>query len=101
MTVPRCNLRLVETRKAKSASRSIEIRIFLVRQDAGDAELYEAATATWADAGSLNSRRYDHTATLLSDGRVLVAGGESAGGESFNVPLGSAELYIPSSSGCE
>src|SRR5581483_10536088 len=43
---------------------------------------------SWVITGSLNSARYAHTATLLSSGTVLVAGGEDDTG-----PLASAELY--------
>ena len=52
------------------------------------AELYDPATGIWSLAGSLvNSREYGHTATLLTNGKVLVAGG---------FPFGtSAELYDP------
>ncbi len=39
--------------------------------------------------GSLNTGRAQHTATLLSDGRVLVAGGETSNGGALN----SAEIY--------
>jgi len=52
------------------------------------AELYDSATGTWTTTGSLNTARYWHTATLLPDGMVLVAGG-------VGVPLVSAELYNP------
>src|SRR5207244_4855407 len=52
------------------------------------AELYNPATGTWSATGSLNTARYDHTATLLRNGMVLVAGGNP--GE-----LDSAELYDP------
>ena len=45
----------------------------------------------WSETGSLTTARYAHTATLLPDGRVLVAGGETAGGSS----LSSAEVYNP------
>src|ERR1700682_4629656 len=43
---------------------------------------------TWINAASLNTARAEHTATLLPNGKGLVAGG---GGDSG--PLASAELY--------
>ena len=39
--------------------------------------------------GSLATARERHTATLLSNGKVLVAGGDGVD----HIPLGSAELY--------
>jgi hypothetical protein len=47
----------------------------------------------WEFTGSLNTERSRHTATLLSDGRVLAAGGTS---NSEN-DLASSELYDPAS----
>jgi hypothetical protein len=52
------------------------------------AEFYDPATGAWSLTGSLNTGRGDHSATLLPDGMVLVAGGGLHG-----VPLASAELY--------
>ncbi|KXS32422.1 MAG: High-affinity leucine-specific transport system, periplasmic binding protein LivK [Candidatus Gallionella acididurans] len=49
---------------------------------------------TFTSAGSMNAARYNHTATLLQSGKVLVSGGQST---SF-VALTSAELYDPSGS---
>lgn len=45
----------------------------------------------WQLAGNLNTARYRHSATLLTNGQVLVAGGESA---TFSSLL-NAELYNP------
>ena len=57
------------------------------------AELYDPTTNTWSPTGSLGEARKQHTATLLPNGKVLVAGGESAGGGA----LASAELFDPAS----
>ena len=58
------------------------------------AELYDPASGTWTGTGSLNTARYDHTATLLPNGKVLVAGGFNVVGV---VTFASAELYDPAS----
>jgi large repetitive protein len=50
-----------------------------------------ASSGTFALTGSLNTARYDHTATLLQNGQVLVTGGVDINGN----PLSSAELYDP------
>ena len=55
----------------------------------GTAELYDPSAATWTPTGALVQPRLGHTATLLADGRVLVAGGENEDGDT----LGSAEVY--------
>jgi hypothetical protein len=47
---------------------------------------------TWEETGSLATARYYHTATLLPNGKVLVAGGFID-----VIPLASAELYDPAS----
>jgi N-acetylneuraminic acid mutarotase len=57
------------------------------------AELFDPVTETSAFVGSLATARAQHTATLLNDGRVLVAGGLDATG----TPLASTEIYSPAS----
>jgi hypothetical protein len=53
-----------------------------------------ATPLQWEFTGSLNTARDYQTATLLSDGRVLVASGSTNGPETFPDPeLTSAELY--------
>jgi hypothetical protein len=56
------------------------------------AELYDPFNGTWTITTSMASARQGHSATLLPDGRVLVAGGLDSGG---GAPLASAELYDP------
>ena len=50
-----------------------------------------ASSGTWSPTGSLGRVREYHTATLLTNGQVLVAGG----GNSTFFALASAELYTP------
>ena len=59
------------------------------------AEAYDPATGTWTATGSLGTARASHTATLLSDGRVLVAGGVRSVAPDSGSLLTSAELYDP------
>ena len=55
------------------------------------AELYDPETGTFGTTVSMTTVRGFHTATMLVDGRVLIAGGFGAG----TYPLASAELYDP------
>jgi len=55
------------------------------------AEVYDPATGMFTAVGNLLTARQDHTATLLADGTVLVAGGFGAN----QIGLTSAELYNP------
>jgi hypothetical protein len=54
------------------------------------AELYDPTTGTWSDAGNFGAGTFEHTATLLRNGKVLVTGGLLADGVAS-----SAELYDP------
>lgn len=56
------------------------------------AELYDPNAGTFSATGNMQTPRVDQTATLLNDGRVLVAGGCSI---VLTSPWASAELYDP------
>ncbi len=61
---------------------------------ASSAELYDPRTGKFVLTGSLGAvRAAGHTATLLQDGRVLIAGGNAS--DVQEEPLASAELYDP------
>lgn len=80
---------------------------FVARPDpALDAESYDASAtvytpgAGFSPAGTMTSRRTQHTATRLADGRVLIVGGSSAsvtrvGGMSYFAPTATAEIFDP------
>ena len=53
--------------------------------------VYEPIPASFSATGSMTAARHMHTATLLTDGRVLITGGNDGG----SVYLSSAELYDP------
>ena len=56
------------------------------------AELYDPANGSWSPTGSMATRRFNYSATRLSDGSVLAAVGDHIG----SGPLGSVEVYDPS-----
>jgi hypothetical protein len=58
----------------------------------GSAEIYDPKTGTFSATGSLVTTRAFHAATLLADGRVLLAGGQGGPG---TPELASAEIYDP------
>jgi hypothetical protein len=55
------------------------------------AEVYDTASGTWTEVGSMASARALHSATLLPNGKVLVAGG----GDFIVHEKSSCELYDP------
>jgi N-acetylneuraminic acid mutarotase len=67
------------------------------------AELYNPSTGTWSSTGSMSTPRSNHTATLLANGKVLVAGGVCSPQTTKGCPtvfdpdgaIAAAELYDP------
>lgn len=59
------------------------------------AELYDPHTQTFTPTGSLATDRFGQDAVCLSDGRVLVVGGQHWFVGKPGVPLTSAEIYDP------
>ena len=58
------------------------------------AGLYDPASGTFSPTGTMTIPRMDHSATLLSDGTVLIAGGQISN-NSGGGALSSAEIYNP------
>ncbi|NDD39493.1 MAG: hypothetical protein EB082_13995 [Verrucomicrobia bacterium] len=67
---------------------------YAAKSFANRAELFNPVTGTWTNSGSLNTSRGYHTASLLPNGMVLIAGGanssdgELASTELFNATMG-------------
>jgi hypothetical protein len=57
------------------------------------AGLYDSATGVFSGTGNMTANRGGHTATLLANGKVLIAGG--ADQDQTGTGLASAELYDP------
>ncbi len=55
------------------------------------AEIYNPAAGSWTNLGALGTARYNHTATLLNDGKVLICGGQDASGNAISA----CDLYTP------
>lgn len=58
-------------------------------------ELYNPTNGTWSPAGYMSVLRSNYTATLLTNGKVLVSGGDDLGTSAIPVSHASAELYDP------
>jgi len=111
---------LTATRSGKTATLLQDGRVLITGgyncADAGheaiwaSAELYDPATGIFSPTGPMGTPRESHTATLLADGRVLVAGGSTMESQPASLPvtlasyrtaatsanvLSSAELYDP------
>lgn len=59
------------------------------------AELYDPGTGVFAPTGNMTTPRVDHSATLLADGTVLLAGSQRSEGDGAGRGFASAELYDP------
>ena len=55
------------------------------------AELYNPTTGAWSSTGAMRAARMATTATVLINGKALIAGGQTAASDA----LGSSELYNP------
>lgn len=98
---------MIEARMDFTATRLPDGKVLVVGGDRGlnavpramvTAELYDPASGTWTATGSLLTGRYRHSATLLPNGTVLVAGGNVGSSAELGngCCLASAELYDPS-----
>src|ERR1044071_4871222 len=75
----------------KSENMKPNLAFLLVLLAVGQTPKAAAQSAgTFAVAGNMTAPRYNHTATLLADGRVLIAGGQMG-----SKTPSSAELYDP------
>jgi N-acetylneuraminic acid mutarotase len=91
----------VLSRQQHTATRLVDGRILVVGgqgsaysttlPDLKSAQIYDPSTATWSATGSLTTGRFDHTATLLNDGRVLITGGLTP----VNVTTNTCEIWDP------
>ena len=91
---------LAEGRIYHTATRLLDGRVLFVGGVArfangwsvlSSAEVWDPTTGSFSPAGSLTGARLYHTATLLPDGRVLIAGG----GDGDRELIASAELWDP------
>ncbi|HYG66749.1 MAG TPA: kelch repeat-containing protein [Anaeromyxobacteraceae bacterium] len=65
------------------------------------AEIWDPETGTFEPLGALATPRYGHTATLLPDGRLLVAGGWFTSGNGVSEEVGTYELFDPATGAAE
>jgi Bacterial Ig-like domain (group 2)/Galactose oxidase, central domain/Kelch motif len=63
--------------------------------DLASAEIFNPTTGTWTLTGSMSTARYRHTATLLPNGTVLVAGGDDDSLSNGGPAVASAEIFNP------
>jgi len=67
-----------------------------IEETNGLAALFDPSTLTWTSTGSMNKSRIGETMTVLSNGQVLIAGGQEFDKKLGHlVEIASAELYTP------
>ncbi|GAA2399815.1 hypothetical protein GCM10010191_03730 [Actinomadura vinacea] len=59
------------------------------------AELYDPGTGAWSEAPPMTDARCGHSALVLSNGKVLVAGGSAPVARDTNAALAFCEVYDP------
>ena len=69
-----------------------------IRPDAS-AEIYDPKAGTWRATNPMKVARFEHTATALPDGKVLIVGGQGPGDGGKLQALSSTELYDPAADG--
>jgi N-acetylneuraminic acid mutarotase len=92
MTVPRAGQTITMLRDGRVLLTG-GVRNAGFRSELSSAEIYDPAAGTFSATGSMSVPREGHTATMLRDGRVLIAGGSDNGIHT----LDSAEIFDPSS----
>ena len=87
-------------RKGHSATRLLTGNVLVLGNSstsepgsAWTAEVFDPRSRQWALTGELQDGRFEHSASCLSSGQVLIAGGGRP--TSHPAPLASAELYTP------
>src|SRR3974377_1674165 len=92
--VPRCGRSLdvnqEDPMNSQFSRRPVARIMYIVALALASATFSFAASGTWSPTGTMRSARDGHTATILANGRILVAGGTNNG-----FSLTSAELYNP------
>src|SRR5438093_1089486 len=83
-----------------SRSTALLAALVLVQGFISRADAPRVPSGTWAPTGGMSSTRTGAAATLLADGRVLMAGGEDADGPSATAELydGDAQVFSPAAS---
>jgi N-acetylneuraminic acid mutarotase len=59
------------------------------------AEIFDPRTSTWRPTSAMSTARFEHTATALADGKVLMVGGQGPGQGGRLTALATTELFDP------